>query len=315
MRQRVVLGLVSAALWLTSPALAADVEVPPDFHGIWATPACSSDAAVLVLFSHGSLEIGGETTAYRAVQTLEAAGDWVKQERDGVASFMRLSDPVSLRLATANQPPEPPAPPPRPQQQQRGAQKSPAKPRLPLAGPPSPNDPADAWSYTDFARCRNMPAIYAIPHGEAVAVLGGMDQLRAACGSNAGASDVACATGLFKLADVSGNNEISIAELSRVGRVATYFAATMGGEPVPMLELLGAYAGAVAITPLLAKAIVSSFDYDDSGALSLAELMQNRESLFETADAQALGAAARPKIEGLIEQLKGAEQMLRMLMQ
>ena len=314
MWKRVVLGLGLGLLCLGSPALAADVEVPPEFHGLWGTPACSGDATVLVYFSHGSLEINSEQTAYRPVQTLEAAGDWVKQERDGVASFMRIADQSSLRVAVANTPKEA-AQPPRPQKGQPQQKAQPPKPRLPLAGPPTERDPPDAWTYTDYTRCRVMPSAFAIPHGEAVAVLAGLDQLRAACGSNAAASDAACGTGLFKLADVSGNSEISIAELARVGRVATYFASTMGGEATPVGEILAAYAGAVAITPLLAKAIVASFDYDDSGALSLAELMQNREALFETADAQALSAAARPKIEGLIEQLKGAEQMLRLLLQ
>ena len=319
MRKRVVLGLGAGLLWLGGSALAADVEVPPEFHGVWGTPACSGEGTVLVHFSHGSLEINANEAAYRPVQTLEAAGDWVKQERDGAPSFMRISDQNVLRVAVATTPKEAPAPA-RPQQgqQQKGQQQQqkaqPAKPRLPLAGPPTERDPPDAWTYTDYARCRVMPSAFAIPHGEAVAVLAGLDQMRAACGSNA-ASDAACGAGLFKLADVSGNNEISIAELARVGRVATYFATTMGGEATPVGEILAAYAGAVAITPLLAKAIVVSFDYDDSGALSLSELMQNREALFESADAQALSVAARPKIEGLIEQLKGAEQMLRLLLQ
>ena len=127
--------------------------------------------------------------------------------------------------------------------------------------------------------------------------------------------DATCVAGLFKLADVSGNGELSIAELARMGRVATYYATAMTGEPAEFVEILGGFAAAVAITPLLAKAIVASFDYDDSGALSLGELMQNRETLFDAGIASGMSVAARPKIEGMIEQLKGAEQMLRLLLQ
>ena len=315
MRKTIGAGLALGLALAAGAAAAADAEIPAQIRGIWGAPSCTGDQRVAIILSHGRLEITGEGASYQAVETVEAAGEWVKLSREGApASFLRGAD-TTLRVAVATVPPEAPAAPKAQKGPQQQQQRAAPKPRMPLAGPPAEKDPPDAWTFTDYARCPGLPSTLAVPHGEAVAVLAGLDQLRAACGSDAGSNHAACAAGLFKLADVSGNSELSIAELSRVGRVATYFATVMSGEVVPVIEILGGFAAAVAISPLLAKAIVSSFDYDDSGALSLAEMMQNRETLLEGAASQALSVAARPQIEGLIEQLKGAEQMLRLLVQ
>ena len=135
--QRMVLVLAALLGLMFGPAaVAAEVEIPPDFLGIWGQPACDADSSILVYFSHGGLEIGSERAHYHPVQTLEQAGAWVRQQHDDAVSFMRVVDGTILRLAVANSPSPVPDPGP-------GSRKKPAtKPRLPLAGPhPTPTRP------------------------------------------------------------------------------------------------------------------------------------------------------------------------------
>lgn len=87
-----------------------------------------------------------------------------------------------------------------------------------------------------------------------------------------------CFKDIFDFLDVSENNALSNAEINRASKLLIFFS-TINGEEFNEAGIFGTISG-YAIAPILTKMIISNFDFDDSRDLTLEEILQDRESLF-----------------------------------
>ena len=87
-----------------------------------------------------------------------------------------------------------------------------------------------------------------------------------------------CFKDIFDFLDVSENNALSNAEINRASKHFIFFS-TVNGEEFSEAGIFGMISS-YAIAPILTKMIVSNFDFDDSRDLSIEEILQDRENLF-----------------------------------
>lgn len=248
------LFLLALALSATVSAAAA-TEVPEPIRGIWAWPSCQAPKDTLVIYRGYYLWMDQEQTAFSGV-TAKAQGDepWVQlTEASGYPIFFEPLDNNHLREYYAPD-------------------------DAPLGAVPQPD-----WDYHDFESCNGqLPRAHAILSGETVAFFNAIDPVYGRCDQDR----QTCAQTVFDAIDVSGDARLSPAEVARLIRIALYIAAVSGDEPVERQELAALMAASLPLAPLAARSIVSSFDYDNDGTLSLAELTQDRGSLIDQIEGQ-----------------------------
>ena len=99
---------------------------------------------------------------------------------------------------------------------------------------------------------------------------------------------VACINELWDVADVSGDGELSVAELTRILRIVSgkvahrayvedyrEFRANRGYGAAPEQNEAVAVVGIAAVGPVVSHALIANFDYDDNGRLSKAEALND----------------------------------------
>ena len=126
----------------------------------------------------------------------------------------------------------------------------------------------DDWWGVSYELCRTMPLPYSVLHGETARLLLGLDSILHVCNDGA-RSD--CISALFAVFDLYPDGKLTTAELSRLMRVTLYlaFALDDGAD----LETMGAQLGiSILAAPLVATALISSYDYDADNGLSLSEI-------------------------------------------
>lgn len=175
-------------------------------------------------------------------------------------------------------------------------------------------------SFGDYERCDRLPSRYYALFGEALALFEAFDQIARACEGENGQD---CLDAAFRFADVSGDGELGPAEISRVLRAVAFFLTYEGvvanrknvTDPwealqVPVTDLAGGAAVASFVSPFFSDNLVSSYDFDGSGAVSLAELMQDRGADELAGAMGTLGSAAAQTglqaLFGALQQLLGA---------
>jgi hypothetical protein len=150
--------------------------------------------------------------------------------------------------------------------------------------------PVQSWH-----RCPGAPAGLAALHGEGVAFLGVLENLEAACGNTAPAPE-ACPAALLREGDVSGDGKLSVAEIARLVRGASWLlAAAEDATPETVLATGG---GGLLAGVAVGRLLMESLDYDGDGKLSAAELAQDRLG-FGRATGNAAGRPVR--MQGLQE--------------
>lgn len=240
--------VLGAALTLAaSPALAQAPAaqggtIPQAAQGLWANGQCTDPGALLFLTGRywALLPQQGPQELWRVARTGEGGGFTlaVADDADQTRLIMRA----------------------------QGAQ---LETRTP--GPKQPDDviPGDAPA-TQWVRCPAISGGLAALHGEGLSFLGALDGFEAACAGDA----AACMTAIFAWADVTRDGVLSPAELARLVRGATHMAMLATGAELDQLATAlgaGALGGIVA-----AQLFIQSYDYDGSGSLSQAEMLQDR---------------------------------------
>ena len=99
---------------------------------------------------------------------------------------------------------------------------------------------------------------------------------------------VACINGFWDVADVSGDGELSVAEITRIFRIISGKAAhqaytenyrefqtagPQGSRPEPNEAVV--VVGTATVGPVVSHAVIANFDYDDNGRLSKAEALND----------------------------------------
>ena len=127
-----------------------------------------------------------------------------------------------------------------------------------------------------YAKCDNTPASLTLIFGE---VLSYMNSKASLSCSNFSKNKGECFENIFSFLDVSGNKALSNAEINRASKLLVFFSTINGQEfnEAGMFGIISSYA----ITPLLTKVILTNFDFDNSSDLTLEEILQDRESLFD----------------------------------
>lgn len=150
----------------------------------------------------------------------------------------------------------------------------------------------------NLTECDALPSWAYASMAEAIALLLVMDELTNSCTRGNGRD---CAESIFAFADVSDDNRISIAEMTRLVRAASVFTVYQamsrpneGERPktvVPIANLTGASVFLSLTAPIIMRSLVSSYDFDGDGFLTLDEVMQDREALLEASIGDAAGSS------------------------
>ena len=140
-----------------------------------------------------------------------------------------------------------------------------------LDGSLNPVSMPDEFDIDRLIPCAGLPLSASILFGEQFAVLRGIDEALWSCRRDAST----CADRFFQVADLSGDAELSVAELSRVFRSSVALGAAMESSNSNELTA-GATAFGFAIAPIVSAAVLHSFDYDNSGTVSFQELLSER---------------------------------------
>jgi hypothetical protein len=150
--------------------------------------------------------------------------------------------------------------------------------------------PVQAWH-----RCPAAPPGIAALHGEGVTFLSALEGLEAACGTGSPSPEI-CLAAVMREGDVSGDGRLSVAEIARLARGATWLLAA-AEDATPETALVAGGGGMLAGVAL-GRLVMESLDYDGDGKLSVAELGQDRIA-FGRATGTANGRPLR--LEGLQE--------------
>ncbi|MEO3475599.1 hypothetical protein AAFN86_27345 [Roseomonas sp. CAU 1739] len=233
--------LLAALLFMAAPAAAQGV--PEALRGNWAAGSCAAPEALLHVTARGVVRLPASGPArlvrFRALRLQDG---WTLGTGAGAEAPRMMLRPNADALDLAE-----------PDAKLRDD-------RLPGATP-----------VTRWLRCQAGSTGLALLHGEGLAFLGTLEKLEAVC--QAGPMPI-CIAGLIAEADVSGDGLLSVAEVARLLRGATWaLAAQQGSEP----EAIAAAGGLGSIAALAAaRLVVASLDYDGDGRLSAAELAQDR---------------------------------------
>ncbi|WP_340116173.1 hypothetical protein [Pelagibius sp. 7325] len=173
--------------------------------------------------------------------------------------------------------------------------------------------------------CPALPGEAYVAFGEALAFFQQVDHLRATCENRPGG---ACAAEIFSALDVSADQRLSPAEISRGLRALAFFVtyeiivsrrakdpatALQGDLAVSTGDLFGASTLTAIASPIVTSSLLQSCDYDGDGFLSLKEILQDRgplESITLEAGAEMESAEAllqnaitmAPVVTGIITQ-------------
>lgn len=250
-----------------APVVAATPAVPDALRGAWYQGECNAPSVTLQLTARAAarLPTDGGARLIRFAET-RAVENWTMGIGRGAEAPRILLRGTATALETVE-----------PDAKLRDD-------RLPGA------TPVQTWR-----RCPAAPASVAALHGEGVAFLAALEGLEAACGTGSPAPET-CVAVVMREGDISGDGKLSVAEIARMVRGATWLLA-IADEAAPEAVLAtagGGMLGGVAV----ARLMMESLDYDGDGKLSSAELGQDR-----LAFGRATGTAAgRPlRMEGLQE--------------
>lgn len=139
------------------------------------------------------------------------------------------------------------------------------------SGALTPEVVPEAFNIDRGETCPSLPLPQSLVMGEALAVLKELDAAVSDCRE----AVARCPGNLFRVADVSGDGELSVAEIARIIRASVSIGTVMDTK-VSQGQRVVAASSAAALAPIASGAIMHSFDYDRSGSLSFDELLSER---------------------------------------
>lgn len=265
------------ALLLPAQFISAQ-NVPDSLRGIWASPNCEAPTETLAIFKGFYLWIGEQETVLTGVSSSSSTQDgWTKLiESGGYPNYVQITADGKLREAY------------RPDSASENA------------------SPDANWSTQDYLSCANrLPRANVLLHGEPMAMLKAIDNVYGTCETDR----QGCATTLFAAVDVSGDGKLSTAELARLIRIGTYLAAVSSDDSLENTELAGTITATIGLAPVIASAVIHSFDYNNDGAVSLVELSQDRGTLIDGIQADS-GSQLGMRLQQMKEAIKPLGQLL-----
>jgi hypothetical protein len=262
----------------------------PDLRGVWGLGGCAeTDTGFLVI--HGTMTFlldGADATSQAFITTSGPdEGGWVAARLDSDALFLRrVSGPPDV-LEVA----------------------------IPIGGdgamtsaPGSSPDPS-RWNVNRATSCVALPPGPQALFGEVFAVLRGIDAAQPACTEG----PQRCAAAMFSVADVNPDGALNTAEISRIIRVLVQIGAIEQGNGKADAQA-GMFAISVPLAPVLARALISSFDYDGDDGLSLSEILGDR-FVLPSSDMSQILSGAESQVSEMMNTLQNrASDLGRLLM-
>jgi len=148
--------------------------------------------------------------------------------------------------------------------------------------------PPDEWDGIDYSflnsndfsvyeECQFIPSIYQIIYGEIVSLMN--SNLIETCTNDSNPQE--CINETFDFLDVSSDEELSIAELTRAARILIYF--TFIDKRVGEDRDIGfvTYTTTSLFFPAISKILIGNYDYDNSNTLSLKEIYTDRVATLD----------------------------------
>ena len=134
--------------------------------------------------------------------------------------------------------------------------------------------------YSSYEKCESIPSIYQIIYGEIISLMN--SQLIETCNNDENPSN--CINETFSFIDVSQDNELSVAELTRAARIVIYF--TFIDKKLEEDRNIGfaTYTTTSLIFPALSKILIGNYDYDNSNTISLKEIYTDRIDTLDYQD-------------------------------
>ena len=236
--------------------LFAEDLIPEKFHGTWSND-CSKEQDVFIITESGYFnlyesqdEIDEYAYFYLQFSDSKTYKDWIYLDGEIFEFknvFMKLNDDI-LEVVFEEQ--------------------------------DNPDESYDFLNNTNntftYAKCDNTPASLTLVFGE---VLSYMNSKASLSCSNFSKNKGECFEDVFSFLDVSGNKALSNAEINRASKLLVFFS-TINGQEFDEAGLFGIISS-YAITPLITKVILNNFDFDNSADLTLEEILQDREGLFD----------------------------------
>lgn len=134
--------------------------------------------------------------------------------------------------------------------------------------------PAD-WQKGDRQRCQQISAEDLFVHAEGISFMNMYQNISSVCQEG---DSFSCLNSVFKSIDVSEDERLSKAEISRMIRILTYMgtlADPKGGKPND--KIFGSVGIAALVGPFIASSIIDGSDYNGDGQLSMDELFLDRD--------------------------------------
>ena len=135
--------------------------------------------------------------------------------------------------------------------------------------------------YSIYEKCDSIPSMYQLIYGEIINLMN--SQLIETCNNDKNPAN--CINETFTFLDVSGDDELSVAELTRAARIAIYFTFIDKREEEDRDIGFATYTTTSLIFPALSKILIGNYDYDNSNTISLKEIYTDR---IDTLDYQNL---------------------------
>ena len=126
--------------------------------------------------------------------------------------------------------------------------------------------------FSIYEKCDSIPSIYQVIYGEIVSLMS--SKLIETCNDETKPQE--CITEAFNFLDVSSDNELSVAELTRAARILIYF--TFIDKKIGEDRDIGfaTYTTTSLFFPAISKILIGNYDYDNSNTLSLKEIYTDR---------------------------------------
>ena len=134
--------------------------------------------------------------------------------------------------------------------------------------------------YSAYEKCESIPSIYQVIYGEIINLMN--SQLIETCNNDSNPAN--CINETFSFLDISKDNELSVAELTRAARIAIYFTFIDKRQDEDRDIGFATYTTTSLIFPALSKILIGNYDYDNSNTISLKEIYTDRIDTIDYQD-------------------------------
>jgi hypothetical protein len=292
-RAAIMCMMLPAFILVASTVLGqGQTSVPHDLRGIWSFDSCPENDGEFLVVHGTSIIFLWQGDAISEAWTATAEPDengWVQLGVDEQRSFLRRATgtPDILEMAFPVQDDSDDF----------------------VTSKPGLNPDGTYWETERATRCPALPPGPQALYGEMFAILAAIDAAEATCA----AGSQRCAGELFSIGDVNANGALNTAEISRLIRVIVQLGAIEQGNGDADTQV-GMVATSVPLAPILAQALISSFDYDGNNGLSLDEILKDRVVVPSSDMSQFLNGAESRVSEMMNTLETGASDLGRLLM-